>query len=114
MPTFIRELHDDLPVLVIAGELDISTQEEFRDALKGIDEDAPKITLDFCKCGYFDSSTLTELIRFRNQRQDRQQIVLSVPNPSGKHILQITGLDQVFTITDCSHVASQNGSPVTR
>jgi anti-anti-sigma factor len=103
MPTFAREMRDDLNVLVVTGELDIYAQAEFADALHSLDATAPRILLDFCRCSYFDSSALTELVRFRNARHKTQQVLLAVPNPNGQRILQIAGLHNAFEFAACPH-----------
>lgn len=104
MPTFTREVRDDLNTLVVAGEIDVYTQKEFADALHSLDESAPQVLIDFCRCNYFDSSALTELVRFRNLRGKTQQVILAVPNRNAQRILQITGLYNAFEFVDCPHV----------
>jgi anti-anti-sigma factor len=103
MPTFTRELRDELPILVVAGELDIYAQKQFADALHSLEESFPRVLVDFCRCRYFDSSALTELVRFRNARAEMQQVLLSVPNRNAQRILQISGLNRVFKFADCLH-----------
>ena len=106
MPTFAREAHDDLSILVVAGELDVYTQKEFADALHSLDESAPRVLVDFCRCSYFDSSALTELIRFRNARRNTQRVLLAVPNRNAQRILEITGLHNAFEFVACPHVGT--------
>lgn len=105
MPTFVREMRDELQILVVGGELDISTQEQFAEALRSIDASLPRVLIDFCRCSYFDSSALTELVRFRNTRAKIQQVLLAVTSPNAKRILEISGLDRAFEFGDCVHQA---------
>ena len=103
MPIFTQELHADLPVLVISGELDLSTQSGLHDALASIDSTAPAVMIDLCKCKYFDSSAIAEMIRFYKARSGRQQIMLSAPSETAQRILRITGLDRLIPMVECTH-----------
>lgn len=102
MPAFTRENHGELRVLVVSGEIDIYNRLQFADALHSLDASAPSVIVDFCKSTYFDSSALTELIRFRNERVG-QKVMLAVPHLNGQRILRITGLDRAFTLAKCVH-----------
>ncbi len=105
MPQFINETHSGVPVLVVDGELDISTQSPFHQALHALDTTAPHVLIDFCKCGYFDSSALYELCNFRRLRIPRQRVLIAMPSEFGRRILRITSVDAVFPIIDCVHAA---------
>lgn len=105
MPQFITEIHADLRVLVVDGELDIASQESFRAALHALDTDARGVLIDFCRCAYFDSSALAELFYFRRMRAPKQHVSLAMPNAFGRRILTITHADSVFPIVDCVHAA---------
>jgi len=102
MPTFTRENYDELRVLVVTGEIDVYTKTQFADALNSLDASAPCVLIDFCMSTYFDSSALTELIRFRNARIG-QKVMLAVPHLNGQRILRISGLDRAFTLAKCVH-----------
>lgn len=106
MPTFTRENHGDLRVLVVSGEIDIYTKTQFAEALHSLDASAPCVLIDFCQSPYFDSSALTELIRFRNARIG-QKVMLAVPHLNGQRILRISGLDKAFAQANCVHDDAQ-------
>ncbi len=103
VPTFTRDIRQGLPILVVSGELDVYTRTQFADALQSLDASAERVLIDFCGCRYFDSSALTELIAFRRARSDTQDVMLAVPNPSLRRILEITRLDGAFHMANCIH-----------
>lgn len=105
MAIFRYELHSDLPVLVISGDLDFCSRAEFGDALAAIDARTQSVMVDFCCCDYFDGSVLSELVKFNNARLRQQHMFLSMPHPFAKQLLQITGLDRIFSVIECMHLA---------
>jgi anti-anti-sigma factor len=104
-PQFITETHDGLRVLVVAGEIDISVQSRFRDALHAIDKQSPRVLIDFCKCSYFDTSAIAELWGFRKARTPYQHVSIAMPDDFGRRILRIARVDAMFPIVDCLHAA---------
>lgn len=107
MVYFSREIQDgDLHVLMISGELDISNREELRTALHGVDGAAPRVLIDLCQCRYFDTTALTELIRFYKARHVAQHLMLAVPEGLARHILHVTTIDQLLPIVDCAHAVA--------
>lgn len=104
MPTFSPEIHeDDTYVLMVTGELDISNREELRDALQSVDAGAPRVLIDLCQCSYFDTTMLSELVRFHKARHPAQKLMLSAPQGLGRWILSITAIDQILPVVDCIH-----------
>jgi anti-anti-sigma factor len=104
MVHFSREIQDgDLHVLMISGELDISNREELRSALHGVDGRAPRVLIDFCNCRYFDTTALTELVRFYKARHPAQQLMLAMPEGLSRRILRVTAIDRLLPVVDCMH-----------
>lgn len=103
MTLFRREHHADLPVLVISGDLDFSLREQFRGALAAIEQDAPRVMIDLCRCNYFDGAALSEIIKFHNARGSFQQTILAVTHPFARRLLHIVGFDEIFPIAECMH-----------
>lgn len=107
MVYFSNEIQDgDLHVLTVSGELDISNREQLRDALREVDNAAPRVLIDLCQCRYFDTTALTELIRFYKARHLEQQLMLSAPQGLARWILRITTVDQLLPIVDCAHAVA--------
>jgi anti-anti-sigma factor len=107
MVHFSREIHDgDLHVLMVSGELDISNREELRDALRDVDDAAPRVLIDLCRCRYFDTTVLTELVRFYRARHHGQQLMLAAPDGLSRWILRITNIDQILPVVDCMHAVA--------
>jgi anti-anti-sigma factor len=107
MVHFSREIQDgNLHVLTVSGELDISNRDELRDALHGVDGRASRVLIDFCQCRYFDTTALTEIIRFYKARHGEQQLMLAAPNGLGRWILHVTTIDQLMPIVECGHAVA--------
>ena len=107
MVYFSREIQDsDLHVLMISGELDISNREELRTALQGVDGEARRVLVDLCQCRYFDTTALTELVRFYKARHPAQQLMLAVPEGIARRILRVTAIDQLLPVVECAHAVA--------
>jgi|GEM_PF-6864305 len=104
MTKFTREIQGGAPTLVIAGDLDLSNQTEFHEALHSLNVTCPSVRLDFCRCEYFDSSAITEMVKFNRERAKYQKIMLLSLSAGALRILKIVGLDQLFPIGDCTHL----------
>lgn len=104
MLSFTNEFQNDIPALVVDGEIDISSHGSFRQALQALDFHAPQVLVDFCRCGYFDSSALNELVAFFRTRNPAQDVMLAVPHEYARRIFSITNLDRLFAFVDCAHV----------
>ncbi|HEX6458379.1 MAG TPA: STAS domain-containing protein [Thermoleophilaceae bacterium] len=103
MASLIVERHDDLPVVRLAGEVDISNASRLeRDISDVAPNDDPGLVLDLSETEYLDSAgirILFELAERLNGR--RQRLALVVPDESLiRHSLLVTGVDKAIALRD--------------
>jgi anti-sigma B factor antagonist len=89
----------DAPVLLIAGEIDVSTAPAVRDALaQAVDAGARRVTLDLGGVGFVDSSGLGVLVgalrRLQEERDGR--LVVEHVQENVRKVFEITGLGPMF------------------
>jgi anti-sigma B factor antagonist len=87
----------DVITFVVAGQLDVSTEAELRDALQEALKDEPKrIVLDVSSLDFMDSSGLAVLIVAA-----RQVEVVELLNPTSviRRVITLTGLTQILRMT---------------
>jgi anti-sigma B factor antagonist len=93
---------DDLYVVRVAGEVDMSHEEELRDELHAaVAADAKGIVVDLTECEFIDSSAVRALLLSREeQRSGRGHEKLAVAASSDQilRILSVMGIDQVIPI----------------
>lgn len=84
----------------IIGEVDIANSKEFEEAiLDYVDQGIPVIRLDLSNMEYIDSTGLGVLMNIRrNLLGEGQEIILVQPKRSIQKLMQLTGVDQIFTI----------------
>jgi anti-anti-sigma factor len=101
---------DDGVILAFAGEIDLSSAEEFRDGLcELIDGDKGEVVLDLQNCGFIDSTGLRTLIMLGRELRTRgQTLVLSGLQDAPLRVFEITGLldGPDFEIRDRAEVLS--------
>lgn len=104
MPTFSTEIRDgDTYVFMVNGELDISNREELHEALQSVDGAAPRVLIDLCQCRYFDTTLLSELVRFYKARHQTQKLTLAASHGAGRWILSFTAIDKLLPVVECTH-----------
>jgi anti-sigma B factor antagonist len=94
------EASPDVRVLIVRGELDISTsgllQHELDDLL---DAGVPRVEVDLSGVVFMDSSALSALVGAHERAGTRgQHLALLSPSPACAKVLGITGLDRVFDL----------------
>jgi anti-sigma B factor antagonist len=96
------EAADGDPVLRVHGEVDVYTSPALRDELyRIIDGGAKQVTLDLGGMDFIDSSGLGVLVGALKRVRERDgDLQLRSLQPSTRKVLEITGLTQVFAITD--------------
>lgn len=96
-----RELQDDVPVLIVDGEVDASNAPELASELRAmLSNTSFAIVVDISGATYFDSAGLNALAMLQNELSTRQQ-QLHVVAPSGsrpQRLLAITRLDRVLAL----------------
>ena len=100
--TFGMAVEDDgegPPVLRLRGELDLGNAETAASAIGDLLAANRGVVVDLGELTFVDSTGLGAFIRGRNiANRSQQHITLRSPPRSVLKVLQITGLDQVFTI----------------
>lgn len=93
-------LRSDLGLVVLGGELDISTAPQFKSDLCAlVDEGVKDIVVDLNEVTFIDSTALGVLIGgVRRVRSAGGVIVLVATGRAVVRALALTGLDRVFTI----------------
>ena len=89
-------------IVGVEGQLIVGNRQELKQkVLDALEEGSRKFIIDFSKTGYIDSSGLGVVVRAAKQARDAGgQILLRRPTPSIRKVLEITGLEHVFTIID--------------
>jgi anti-anti-sigma factor len=88
-----REDVDGIPVVEVAGTLDITTVRDFRDALAQLD----RAVLDFSALEFVDSSGLREVLDLRRRLGEHLRIVACDTGPFGR-VLALTHLRTHFGV----------------
>ena len=90
------------PVLRVQGEVDVYTSPTLRDELyRLIDGGATRVTLDLTGMDFIDSSGLGVFVGALKRIRERDgDLELRGLQPSTRKVLEITGLTQVFTVSD--------------
>jgi len=101
LETGIREI-DGMKVLDVAGEIDVYTAPQFKDAVNSIIDDGQKhLIIDMGAITYMDSSGFGALLSAtRRLRPQGGTINLVKCNTSIDRILRITRLNTVFAVYD--------------
>ena len=90
-------------VVRIIGELDIATAPQVVQALNGVGDDVPRITVDLLDTSFIDSTGLTTLFRAHKRFEESQrqfQLVCGPGNVEVLRVIDLMGFDQVFTMFD--------------
>jgi anti-sigma B factor antagonist len=105
-PSELAEFHIECihgtAVLVVAGEVDLSNQDDFLDQLRSLIESAQSTSLvDLSTVTFFGSSGISALLEAgRDATQRGVDLVLVAPSPIVRQVLDATGLSSIFEIRD--------------
>ena len=95
------ERNGDAVVVTLAGELDLYNAAEVRAALSEACAEAPeRIVVDLGEVEFVDSTALGVLIETRTKLKNRDGFLLAAPGLETRRALEISGLDQLFTVHD--------------
>jgi anti-sigma B factor antagonist len=93
----------DNVIVTAAGEIDLYTAPKLQTGLAAIIHDAApaaRIVINMSGVEFCDSTGMNVLLSCLRQVRDRGgEMELAAPRPAVMKILQVTGLDSVFTIT---------------
>ena len=91
--------HGTTTLLVLRGELDIATSPQLRDELVRVIGDGRRIVVDLEGLGFIDSVGLGILVSgLKRARSDGGDLELVCANRIILQPLELTGLDQTFTL----------------
>src|ERR1700722_20111521 len=100
-------VHGDAPVLVVTGELDVSTAPQLRDRLVRLcDQGCLFMVVDLSNVSFIDSTALGVLVSaFKRLQRVGGDLRLVITQPHILKVFEITRLDDVFTIYPELHTA---------
>ncbi|XVQ11072.1 STAS domain-containing protein [Spirillospora sp. CA-255316] len=98
-------------VVTATGELDLYTAPRLQTALAGVLRDQiDRVVVDMSGIDFCDSTGMNVLLSALKRLQERGgTLELAAPRPAVRRILQVTGLDSVFTVTDAVPAALDAG-----
>jgi anti-sigma B factor antagonist len=92
----------DVYVVRVAGEVDMSHEEELRNELRtAVEADATGIVVDLTECEFIDSSAIRALLLSREEKrpnQNAESLAVAASSDQILRILSVMGLDQVLPI----------------
>jgi anti-anti-sigma factor len=93
---------DDVCVVRVVGEVDMSHEEDLRAELRrAVDSEAPGIVVDLTECEFIDSSGVRALLLSREAQdggEDADSFALAASSDQILRILSVMGLDKVIPI----------------
>ena len=93
---------EDVYVVRVAGEVDMSHEEELRGELRAaVDADAKGIVVDLTECEFIDSSGVRALLLSRqaqHSEEDSERLAVAASSDQILRILSVMGIDQVIPI----------------
>ena len=95
--------HDDHTIVTICGEIDLYTAPRLHSELAGLlAEGMPaRVVIDMSGVEFCDSTGMNVLLScLRRARERGGELEIAAPKPAVRKILQVTGLDSVFTLVD--------------
>jgi anti-sigma B factor antagonist len=94
------EVSGDTAFVQVSGEIDAATSDEFARVLRqAIERDVRRLVLDVAAVDFIDSSGLRALVQAHRAVQGQGgEMVLRAPTDTFRRLLDVTGLDEVFTL----------------
>jgi anti-sigma B factor antagonist len=95
--------HGDHAIVTASGEIDLYTAPRLHSALSAvIDDGGPaRVIVDMSGVEFCDSTGMNVLLSCLRQIRERGgELEIAAPRPAVRKILQVTGLDSVFTIVN--------------
>lgn len=99
-------------VLEVAGEVDLSTAEQFAEAVDAAAGDASveRIIVDLGGVSFMDSAGLRVLVTGVKAAEARgAKLVATDAQPQVKKVFQLTGLDEILGLTDAGPGSAAQG-----
>jgi len=95
--------HDDHTIVTICGEIDLYTAPRLHSELAGLLDEGmpPRVVIDMSGVEFCDSTGMNVLLScLRRARERGGELEIAAPRPAVRKILQVTGLDSVFTLVE--------------
>src|SRR5208283_4733678 len=95
--------HDDHTIVTICGEIDLYTAPRLHSELGAVLVDGmpTRVVIDMSGVEFCDSTGMNVLLSYlRRVRERGGELEIASPKPAVRKILQVTGLDSVFTLVD--------------
>jgi anti-sigma B factor antagonist len=95
--------HDDHTIVIICGEIDLYTAPRLHSELAGLLADGmpARVVIDMSGVEFCDSTGMNVLLScLRRARERGGDLEIAAPRPAVRKILQVTGLDSVFTVVE--------------
>lgn len=91
---------NDVAVVTVGGEIDLYTAPQLRNELVGaLEEGARRLVVDMSRTEFCDSTGISVLLSAMKRARDKGgDLELVAPKPAVMKVLEVTGLDEVFTI----------------
>ena len=103
--------HDDHTIVTISGEIDLYTAPRLHSELSAVLADGmpPRVVIDMSGVEFCDSTGMNVLLSgLRRVRERGGDLEIASPKPAVRKILQVTGLDSVFTLVDDANPPTLN------
>src|SRR6516165_8426607 len=100
--------HDDHTIVTISGEIDLYTAPRLHSELAAVLADGmpTRVVIDMSGVEFCDSTGMNVLLScLRRVRERGGELEIASPKPAVRKILQVTGLDSVFTLVDDSSLS---------
>jgi anti-sigma B factor antagonist len=95
--------HGDHAIVTASGEIDLYTAPRLHSALAAVIDngDTARVVVDMSGVEFCDSTGMNVLLSSLRQIRERGgELEIAAPRPAVRKILQVTGLDSVFTIVN--------------
>lgn len=98
---------DGIDVIALAGRLVMDDVPQVRQRLlETVERGGGKLILDLAEVGFMDSSGLSVLVStFKAARLKNGEVVLLHPSPTVRSLIELTRLQQIFSIFDDENMA---------
>jgi anti-sigma B factor antagonist len=90
---------EGVTVLAVSGDIDMTASREFGRRLEsGVRAASGDVVLDLVRVRHLDSTALRALLRGRQVAEERGALLVIACGRRVQHVLEVTGLEQVFDI----------------
>jgi anti-sigma B factor antagonist len=103
----------DQAIVVVSGEIDLYTAPRLQGELTAVLGGGPvRVVVDMSGVAFCDSTGMNVLLAaMKRAREHGGGLDLASPRPAVRKILQVTGLDSVFTVVDAAAAAGEGATP---